>query len=896
MGTERKKEYLRSVASFTPYNFVYSKINERKEVDYFESVLLFADISGFTAMSEKLTSLGKEGSEEVNRIINRFFDPLINVIYRWGGHIYCFGGDAFLAFFPTLGDSRDASERGMNAAIEIMRYVKGNCETETKIGKFKIKVHIGLTKGGVYFQDLGSNFFIGGRVVNELMEMMDRSEAGEIIVSSEVKSEVRGYIFERKGGSFKYLGIRRREKGSSKGYDIRLTEDYIDLSDYIPEWLSKRIEVRPTFDYKDGEHRKISVVFLHFSGIDYDGARDRARLLIDKFYRIVRESVDKFDGWICKIDNYKDSDRVLVVFGFPVTYEDDEKRAVLFTYEILNHPELRGIDLRAGINSGYVFASPIGNDIRREYAILGDSVNISARFGANGERNSIVVGEGIFNKTYSEFSYEYLGEREYKGKREKIKVYKLVNKKEYNQTSLTKWISESDKIIGRDVEIEIFKRSIRGCFGGKGRIISIVGEPGIGKSRLVQELILLSEREGFNILKGNCISYGSAFSYHPWIEVLNQFFNIRSDDLKDIKYEKIKDKIKEVNENLLDWLPLIGDILGVNFPETSVTRNIDLKIKKEKIFEIVFDIIKFLSKMKPVTLIIEDFHWADSMSLDLVNYISKKVENLPVILTLVYRPLKEKEDFLSFDWVEKISLKELPDESIVELIKNLLGTVKIPKNIENIIIKKSQGNPFYIEELVKSLIEQGYIFENNGVWEVNEDFETVEIPDSVESIILSRVDRLAIQDRDVLQFASVLGREFDEILLKKLYPDKEILEKSLPNLERFDLLKKETKERECKYMFKHILTQEVAYGTLSFGRKKELHRKVGFILEKEFKNRKNEFLGLLAHHYYAGEDYDKALIYSVEAAEKSERVYANEEALEFLEIAIDSYEKLEGKI
>jgi len=126
----------------------------------------------------------------------------------------------------------------------------------------------------------------------------------------------------------------------------------------------------------------------------------------------------------------------------------------------------------------------------------------------------------------------------------------LVNKKEYYQTSLTKWISESDKIIGRNVEIEIFKRLIRGCFGGKGRIISIVGEPGIGKSRLVQELILLSEREGFNILKGNCISYGSAFSYHPWIEVLNQFFNIRSDDLKDIKYEKIKDKIKEVNENL----------------------------------------------------------------------------------------------------------------------------------------------------------------------------------------------------------------------------------------------------------------------------------------------------------------------------------------------------------
>uniref|UniRef100_A0A7C4YHW9 Adenylate/guanylate cyclase domain-containing protein n=1 Tax=candidate division WOR-3 bacterium TaxID=2052148 RepID=A0A7C4YHW9_UNCW3 len=888
----KKEQIVHSIASFLPYSFISSKGRLKKDYEIFNSVLLFADISGFTAMSEKLATLGKEGSEEVNKIINRFFEPLINVIYKWDGDIYCFGGDAFLAFFPEENGKEKASRRGLNASLEIMKFVKSHTKVETKLGDFSIRVHIGLTKGNVYFQDLKNEFFLGGKVANYLMEIIDYAEPGEIVVSSEIKNELKDINFEKVKDVWKYTGSKKLLKTEEK-IKKTLIEEIQNIENYIPEWLLKRIELKPYFDYKDGEHRKITIVFLHFSGIPYDENPENAKKLLQSYYEIVKETIEKYDGWISRLDVYKDSERILAVFGFPFAHEDDEKRAVLFTYEIFNRKELKNLNLRGGINSGSVFAAPVGSSLRREYTILGDAVNIAARFAAKAENRTIVVGENIFNKTFSIFDYEFLGEKEYKGKSEKIKTYKLYKKKEIEKKTLTKWISESERIVGREKEIEEIKNSLKISSGGKGRILCIAGEPGIGKSRLVQELIRLSLKEGFYILQGNCISYGSAFSYHPWIDILNDFFNLLPEDSVKTRMEKIKEKTAKVDKKLIDWLPVIGEVMGIPFPETSLTKYIDAKLRKQRVFDIIFDFIKFNAKDKPVALIIEDLHWADTASVELVNYIGRNIENLPIFFTLVYRPLKKKEEFLEKEWTKEIILKELPSEKSIELVENLLGIKDIPDELKKIIINKSQGNPFYIEELVKSLIEQGYIIEEKG-WKFTGDFKSIEIPDTVEAVILSRIDRLKLEDRNVLQVASILGREFDEFLIKGIYPEQKTLKKSLSNLERLDLIKQEKGEGEYKYFFKHILTQEVAYGTLSFARKKELHCKVGSFLETELKDRKDEFVGLLSYHFYLGEDYDKSLLYSVEAGEKAKKVYANEEAIEFFTRAIDSYEKLEG--
>ncbi|MGB9721396.1 MAG: AAA family ATPase [bacterium] len=900
--TKTKEKILSSMISFLPQKLVARRVSEEKTKpsEKFQAVLLFADISGFTAMSEKLARLGKEGSEEVNKIINRFFDPLIKIIYKWNGDIYRFGGDAFLAFFPEKSEQYPASQRAIVAACEILNFVKTHSVTETKLGKFRIKVHIGLTKGIVYFQDLHNNFFLGGKSVNYLMQMIDLAGPGEIVVSPEVKKELADVVFEQKDGVWKYIYMKRKmpEPKSDKIEDplAKIRDRVGELMTYIPDWLVKRIELKPYFDHKDGEHRKIAVVFLHFSGINYDHNPKKAEKILSNFYKIVDATTRKYDGWTNALDIYKDSERILTVFGFPVAYEDDEKRAVLFTYEILNHPALKNLKLRAGINSGSIFAAPVGNELRREYATLGDAVNLAARLAAKAENSTIVVSEPIFNKAYAIFDYKFLGEKEYKGKKSKIKTFTLIKKKQGEKKALSRWISESEKIVGRENEINEIRRLINLCIRGKGQILSLTGEPGIGKSRLVQELMKLSEKTGYHIFKGNCISYGSAFSYHPWIDILNDFFNISPEDSIKIRAEKIKKQCMMVDKKLVDWLPVIGEVIGVPFSETTLTKYLDAKLRKQRVFDIIFDFIKFVAQKKPVNLIIEDLHWADTASMELVNYIGRNIEELPILFTLVYRPLKKKEEFNEKTWTTEIVLKELSKEASLELVGNLLSIKEIPDDLKKIIVNKSQGNPFYIEELVKSLIEQGYVIEEKGRWQFKGDIKMLQLPDTVEAVILSRIDRLELQDRDVLQVASILGREFDEFLLKGIYSENKVLKKSLNNLERLDLIKQQKGGKQNKYFFKHILTQEVAYGTISFARRQELHRHTGTFIESQLKERKEEFLGLLSYHFYQGADYDKSLLYSVEAGEKAKKVYANEEAIEFFTRAIDSYEKLEGTL
>jgi len=504
-----------------------------------------------------------------------------------------------------------------------------------------------------------------------------------------------------------------------------------------------------------------------------------------------------------------------------------------------------------------------------------------------------LVSESVFNKVYGFFNYECLPLKTVKGKKDKIRLYKILKKKTVDESLLSKWLSESEKIVGRDREIEKIKKAISSIKQGKGQIIAITGEAGIGKSRLTQELIKQLKKRKYTIFEGDCVSFGTAFSYHPWVDMLTDFFHILPEDTTKERKHKIKKAVMSVNPGLKDWLPIIGELMGVSYPETSLTKFLDAKIRKQRIFDITFDLLKSPVKTKPVCIIIEDLHWADSASLELTNYIARNLKDKPFLLTLIFRPLKKKEEFLEKKYTTFIRLKELKEEDSLNLLKNLLNIKDIPVNLKRIIVEKSQGNPFYIEELVKSLIEQEYVVEEKGKWKFSGDIKKLELPDSVEAVILNRIDRLDIRERDVLQVASVLGREFNDFIIKGIYPDTKPLKKSLKNLQRLDLIKPQKGKKQLKYFFKHILTREVAYETLSYGRRRELHKKTGTFIENELKDRREELLGLLSYHFYKGQDFDKSLLYSVNAGEKAKRVYANEEAIEFFTRAIESYENLE---
>lgn len=911
--TEKMRKMYQSLAGFVPQKvFTTQFVDTRRRLfEYFEAALLFADISGFTALSERLTALGREGSEEVTKIINGFFEPLIDVITKWGGDVYRFGGDAILSFFPSQYGKFSAGFRSISAGREAIDFVKKHSKVRTNAGIFNINMHIGITRGPIFFKDLRTDFFIGGEVAFNLMNIVDRASAGEIVVDEHIKDDAPEVLFRKKQKSlWKVTGLKRAYTKTRMPAKIVvggkipahvLQERMAKLRSYVPAWLYERIRLKPTFDQRDGEHRKAAIVFLHLSGIAYEKKPREAAATLVGVHSALTELIQKYDGWLNKMDIYSDGARVLAVFGFPTAYEDCEQRAALFAYDLARHSDMRRVAVKVGVNVGSVFAAPVGSEKRREYTVMGDTVNLAARLAAGAPKDAVVVSESVFNRTYPLFEFEKHGERKYKGKKKSVISYRLIDKKSVNRRVLTKWISESAKLVGREKEVKKFKELIAKVKKTQGQIIAVWGEAGMGKSRLTQEYIRLLRSGDVNIIGGNCLSYGRALSYHPWIDALTNMFDISPTDSPAVRKTKIKKAVRKVDKKLINWLPVIGEVLGVPFSETKLTKYLDAKIRKQRFFDIVFDIIKFSAKKKTTCVILEDLHWIDSVSMELINYIGRNVADKKILFLLIFRPLKEKEEFMEKDFYTEIQLRELSKAETAELAGNLLNIGALPETFKKIVIDKSQGNPFYVEEIVKSFIEQGLVAEDaHGKWKFSGEIKKIEIPDNIEGVILNRIDRLDIQDKDVLQTASVLGREFDAFLIDGIYHDKNILKKALSNLRVLDLLRIEKEKGrskgKIKYIFKHVLTQEVAYGTLSFAKKRALHKQTGVFIEEKFKRRKDEFLGLLSHHFYFGMDYDKALLYSVEAGEKAKKVYANEEAIEFFTRAIESYEKLEGPI
>lgn len=900
-----EQEIFGSLSGFMPKKVLSSLfIDTRPRVyEIFDTVLLFADISGFTAMSEKIGHMGREGSEEITKIINQFFEPLIEIINRCGGDIYRFGGDAILSFFPCGAGRLSAAIRAIRAAREVLAFVKKHRITRTKAGTFRINMHVGITKGTVFFKDLRSDFFMAGEIVNILMKISDKASAGEIIVDTATKADAQGFRFKQvQKNIWKCQGVMKKtERMRLPGTTVVggvipkkiVAQKLGQLKAYVPEWLYKRIKMKPMFDQRDGEHRRAAILFLHFSGLDYDKDPRKAALMIRDFYNVLRQEIDSYGGWLNKIDIYPDSARVLVVFGFPRTYGDDEMRAVHFAQGIMNKAALKDINIRIGIHTGLIFAAPVGSALRREYTVMGDVVNLAARLAARANQNTVQVSEEVFNKTFEQFEYESLGKKAYKGKKESVLSYRLLGKRQISKTILARWVAESQKIVGRKKELKQFKYTAELVKKTRGQIVGIHGDAGMGKSRLTQEFITHMKNSGFHILVGNCVSYGRALSYHPFIDVLLSIFAITPEDTLAIRKRKIKNRVSSIDRKLISWLSVIGEVLGVPFPETKLTKFLDAKIRKQKFFDIVFDFIKYLSKRKPLCLIIEDMHWIDSVSMELINYITRNIKSKKILVLLVFRPIEGTEEYMEKDHYTEIKIKELNKEETAQLTSNLLNIKSLPDDFKKMVIAQSQGNPFYVEEIVKSFIEQGIVSEDRrGKWRFAGDIKHIKLPDTIEGVILSRIDRLQIEERDVLQTASVLGREFDEFLIKEIYPDKKILKHALVNLRKLDLIHTQREHGKIKFLFKHILTQDVTYGTLSFVKRREIHRNIGVYIEEKLKDRREEFLGLLSHHFYNGQNYEKALLYSVEAGEKAKKVYANEEAIEFFTRAIESYKKL----
>ncbi|MDI6782477.1 MAG: tetratricopeptide repeat protein [bacterium] len=639
---------------------------------------------------------------------------------------------------------------------------------------------------------------------------------------------------------------------------------------------------------EEGERRNITILFADIAGftplaetLDPEDLKE----LIDTYLGKMAEIITKYDGTVDKFIG----DAVMALFGAPAAHEDDPERALRSALEIQEAMEgigkriAREIKLRIGISCGEVIVGGLGGEHRLDYTAIGDVVNLASRLQSTAEPGHTVVSQRIYERTQSAFEFQSLGSIELKGKSAPVKAYALKKSmRDYDKMPMRKISTE---LIGRETELQLLTQVVEDAKKGHGVIVHLKGESGVGKTRLMYELRKKTEQLGVQFYYGRCLSYGKGSPYHPFIDLFIRGLCSIPDTMSGAEVAQIvEDKLMELSPELRGYIPYIQFLVTPEAAAQSVIEE-DPKTRMKRIFSAVQAVLEKTARKKPLILEFEDLQWADNLSLNLVNHLISTIEHIPVVIFLVYRP------YFTHTWVSggkqiTIELQELSDRDSEKLIHHLLGLQELPTGLTEKILKKTEGNPFYAEEVVLYLEQSGTLQQTEAGWVLTKRLHEVDIPDTIQGVVLSRIDRLESHVRRVLQCASVIGHRFRYRVLDYVLEVERDLERELAQLVSNGLILEQSLIPELEYLFRHTVTQEVTYNTLLVKRRKLFHGKIAQCLEAIYADRLDEHYELIAHHYSNSDDNGKALAYLVKAGDKCRKLYANEAALDFYSQAL----------
>ena len=658
-----------------------------------------------------------------------------------------------------------------------------------------------------------------------------------------------------------------------------------------------------------GERKLVTVMFADISGFtslsekhDPEVVRALMNACFNQLVPVVQEyegTVDKFIG-----------DEIMALFGAPKAHERHAElacSAALDLFEALRKFNLsNGTDLglHIGMNTGLVIAGGIGSEGRQEYSVMGDAVNLAARLKDAATRGEIFVGSEVYALTNHRFHFNPLPPLRLKGKNELVRSYRLLNR-QANPGNRRQDTMRSE-LIGRETELSALTALIVDLKKGKGSRISIIGEAGIGKSRLMTEI---QHQTGNHILwvEGRSLSHTRQRAYQPALEIMTRLLNAPATDgeqLKTLLLEELENKLGAEGKSLLPFLCCMMQIPLSQEEETAI-RYLNANTLREKIFSAFSAYLSAKSRQMPLMLIWEDLHWADPSSLALIEHIMSLCENCSVAIVLVFRPRQEERIWqLHEQSIEKFGeyyhafhLEPLASGDTATLLRNLINVENLAPEVERIILEKGEGNPFFTEELLRSLLDNGMIYLEGQVIKASANLDSLAIPGTLQGVIASRIDRLEQADKHVLQTASILGRIFREAVLASLLSSGKndvTLPASLQHLVKRELLRQRQQEVTTipDFIFKHAVTYDVAYNSLLLADRKILHRLAGETIEKLADDNIAEFAEALAYHYERADRQEKAVYFLQQAAAHAKKVHSNEEAVELYRRAIRQAEEL----
>jgi tetratricopeptide (TPR) repeat protein len=603
---------------------------------------------------------------------------------------------------------------------------------------------------------------------------------------------------------------------------------------------------------------------------------------MDGTFQILMDNIHRFEGTI----NQFTGDGVMALFGAPVAHEDHAQRACYAALSIQNDLQDYGAKLkktynldflmRIGINSGPVVVGSIGDDLRMDYTAIGNTTNLASRMETLAEPGSILTSASTHRLTRDFFQFESIGSVSIKGLQAPQEAYRLIKTGDVGTRIAASVAKGLTPFVGRKNSMSALMGAYENARAGFGQVVGIVGEAGVGKSRLLLEFSNLLAEKDFTYLEGRCLHYGSSMSYLPVLDILKSYFGIKDDDTESGIKEKLKIKIDAPDENLSGALAPFEELLAVRVVSDEFAA-LDPQQKRQRTFEAIRDLFVKVSRDKPLIIAVEDLHWIDRTSEEFLDYLVGWLGDCKILLLLMYR------QEYSHQWGNKsyycqIGLTQLGTPSSIQLIQAILEGDEIAPEIKELILARAAGNPLFIEEFTQTLLEDGIIKCEEHCYFLDGSASSIDVPDTIQGLIAARIDRLEDNIKRTMQVASVIGRDFAYRILKSITGAHEELKSYLLNLQGLEFIYEKRLFPELEYIFKHALIQEVTYFSLLTARRKALHRKVGEAMEEQFAERINEYSNIVGEHFLRGEDWERAYVYLNRAGKAAIRLYAHAEA------------------
>jgi len=826
-----------------------------------QGVVLFADIVGFTPLSAALAEAGRHGAEELSTLLNRFFARMVDLVTGHGGTVASFAGDAITALFPLPGPARAqaaATRRAVDCALAMQAASQEFRDVPTAAGTFTLAMRAGLGAGGVLLAVVGDP---ATRLEHVLAgAALDRAVAAERLAA---QGQVRlDPALQLADPGAEVAGGPARPRRPPPAGAAEVAEER--LAAFLHPAIAERVR-QGQVGLVD-ERRTVTMAFVGFSGLAADPAA-----AIDRLQRFVAAAVrviGRWGGHLRQVDLGDKGSLLVVAFGAPVRHEHQEERALRCCMDLLALP---GGPVRAGVTTGRAWCGEVGSAARREYAVVGDTVNLAARLMEAAPPGQALVDRSTWEGAGGTATARRLEPLAVRGRDGQVDVWAVAGMGE--RAGPPDRPLAAGSMVGRAAELAEVRAAVARVAAGQAVVLAIVGEPGIGKSRLAAEAVGQARELGFTTATGASRSLGPDTSYLPWRAIWRALLGLDP-------WSSLDEQRHALAARFGEQAPLLGPVLNLPIPENELTGPLDPAARAELLRPLLAGELRALARSAPLALLLEDCHWIDPSSQALLEHLAGDLAGQPVLLVATARPTdggrQANGALAALPHHRQVALGELAPADAAELARErarqLFGERAPPApEVIDRVVERAGGNPLYLEELLSLVHGRG---PGPG--------DDLDLPDSVERVVLARLDQLSEGEKAVVKVASVVGSRFRAEWISGCYPAAGSPAEVTGHLRRLEALRLtplQTTEPAPEYGFRHAITREVTYNSLTLRMRTQLHERVGAHIEATFPDRLAQFADTLAYHYGRTGRTDKQRVWFRAAADAARDAFANQAAI-----------------